>query len=387
MTLNIKGVNVMKITRFPQYDFVFIFLILFSLSFLLSACQPRIDGKNDWITFKHDVQRTGRTTARISTKCPRILWHKDIFQERTYPVIFDGRIYFTEKSNQACYSLSQSGEIRWERSVYSNASFFYSPVITSDGIHFVTDRRLVAYNFQGERISYRYFVPISTSPLIIKDVLYIGTSNYKRLYALNLNKNYSNLWSFYAGAPVRSSPAASLDDKRICFGADNGWLYALDSKSGKLRWKYKTGGAIRSTPAVDNSDGTIYFGSNDGNLYAMDPDGSLKWKCSLGFSVDSSPAIDSKGNVYVGIKGMLYKISREGKIVWRFKTNDFSNASPTVDGNDNICVAFGDIYLVNPEGNLIWKFESSSKFHSFIIIGKDGTIYTVSDDWQLYAMR
>ncbi len=370
---------------FSRYGFIFTIIVLFSLSFLLSACQPRIDGDNDWITFKHDAQRTGRTTARISTKHPRVLWHRDIFQERTYPVTFDDRLYFTEKSNQACYSLSHNGKVRWERPVYSNASFFFSPVITSRGIHFVTDRRLVAYNFQGERIFYRYFVPISTSPLIIKDMLYIGTSNYKRLYALNLKKNYSNLWSFYAGAPVRSSPAASLDDRTICFGADNGWFYAVDGKSGKLCWKYKTGGAVRSTPAIWKE--TIYFGSNDGNLYAMNPDGSLKWKRSLGSPVDSSPAIDSKGNVYVGIKGTLYKISKEGKVIWQFETNDFSDASPSIDGNDNICIAFGDIYLIDPQGDPIWDFKSSSKFHSFITIGRDGTIYTVSDDWQIFAIR
>src|SRR5476651_1303224 len=48
-------------------------------------------------------------------------------------------------------------------------------------------------------------------------------------------------------------------------------------KSPTIQWKFQTGGRIISTPAVVN--GTAYVGSADGFLYAVDTEsGKLKWK-------------------------------------------------------------------------------------------------------------
>lgn len=56
-------------------------------------------------------------------------------------------------------------------------------------------------------------------------------------------------------------------DTVYCGSAD-GYLYALDYRTGRLRWKYMTGGAITGTPVVYND--TLYVGSTDHNLYAFE---------------------------------------------------------------------------------------------------------------------
>jgi outer membrane protein assembly factor BamB len=112
--------------------------------------------------------------------------------------------------------------------------------------------------------------------------------------------------NFKAGAYIFSSAALAGDV--AYFGAHNGKLYALDTKTGKLAWEFQTEsskkdalktlnadgslnegafapvlgdfedmyidtyrfisiGAIMSSPVVDH--GVVYFGSMDGNLYAL----------------------------------------------------------------------------------------------------------------------
>jgi eukaryotic-like serine/threonine-protein kinase len=51
------------------------------------------------------------------------------------------------------------------------------------------------------------------------------------------------------------------------FGSADGYLYAVDVKTGNKKWRFKAPfGWMRSSPAVAN--GLIYFGSDDGNPYA-----------------------------------------------------------------------------------------------------------------------
>jgi outer membrane protein assembly factor BamB len=113
------------------------------------------------------------------------------------------------------------------------------------------------------------------------DRVYVGSTN-GRLYALSDLANGAEVWKYpdpvrTPGDPtrigdIRGAPAIASDGA-IIFGADDGYLYALNP-SGTLRWKFPTAGsplgAIRSKPAI-GANGIIYFGANDGKLYAVDP--------------------------------------------------------------------------------------------------------------------
>ena len=66
-------------------------------------------------------------------------------------------------------------------------------------------------------------------------------------------------WSFKAGDPIKSS--AAIEDGTVYLGADNGYLYALDLKTGKEKWKQVTDGMIESSPLVLGD--YVYVGSGD----------------------------------------------------------------------------------------------------------------------------
>ena len=66
----------------------------------------------------------------------------------------------------------------------------------------------------------------------------------------------------------------------VFLGANNGIVYALDSKTGKVKWKAYTGGPIIYPPSF--WEGRVFVGSSDGLVYCFRAsDGNLLWKSLL----------------------------------------------------------------------------------------------------------
>jgi outer membrane protein assembly factor BamB len=108
--------------------------------------------------------------------------------------------------------------------------------------------------------------------------VYFGSSADCKVYALDAATG-GEVWTFFTGAPVRFAPALWKD--RLFAASDDGHLYCLEKKSGKLLWKKRPGPSgrmilgngrmiskwpVRGGPAVVGN--TVYFGAgiwpNDG---------------------------------------------------------------------------------------------------------------------------
>ena len=107
--------------------------------------------------------------------------------------------------------------------------------------------------------------PIESSPVVVKGVMYVGADN-GRLYAID-TKTGSVLWSVTAGGKVVSSPAVA--DGLVVFGSEDGDVYGVDATTGAVKFTVATGGPVTSSPAIDAGSKTIYIGSQDGHLYAI----------------------------------------------------------------------------------------------------------------------
>src|SRR5690606_26051431 len=95
-----------------------------------------------------------------------------------------------------------------------------------------------------------------------------------------------------------SSPTISVEGSNLTLfvGSSEGYLYAIDGKTGALRWKFKTNGAIRSTPAIYN--GKVFIGSWDTYVYAIDQKtGRQLWRYKTGS--------DDKQHVLEGIQASV----------------------------------------------------------------------------------
>ena len=128
-----------------------------------------------------------------------------------------------------------------------------------------------------------------------------------------------------------------------------------------MPWIFPTGRGIFSSPVID-ADGAVYIGSADHFFYAINPDGTEKWRYRAGNLIDSSALLDDKGRVYVAsADGFVYALEREtGELVWKFRAHEPGSLPET----SRMCNWL--------EGN--------------VAIGPDGTLYTASDNFLLYAL-
>jgi hypothetical protein len=86
-------------------------------------------------------------------------------------------------------------------------------------------------------------------------------------------------WRFQTRGKIRSTPAIS--DGIVCFGSEDGYLYAIDAEKGTLRWKYATDGDLSSSPAI--AGGVVYVTGGDGAMLAVDLEtGKLRWRYETG---------------------------------------------------------------------------------------------------------
>jgi outer membrane protein assembly factor BamB len=111
----------------------------------------------------------------------------------------------------------------------------------------------------------------------VGDTVFFGSSADCGVHALDAASGRQK-WSFYTGGPVRCAPAAWKDPSansgqaRLFAASDDGFLYCLAAKDGKLLWKKRGGPAedlavgngrviskwpARGGPAV--ADGVVYF--------------------------------------------------------------------------------------------------------------------------------
>ncbi len=186
------------------------------LLFLLVMPDLFASGNSDWPMWRYDAGRKGFAAVSIPEN-PSLLWTRQLEEpKRCWPFQFED--HFTSGNPD------QIGKLSFDIS--------YEPVV-GEGKLFVPSMvsdRLTAYSAQtGEE-----------------------------------------LWRFYAGGPIRFAPV--YDSGKVFFVSDDGYLYCLDTGSGKLRWKYKGSFTDRMVLGNDRlisiwparggpvlQDGVIYF--------------------------------------------------------------------------------------------------------------------------------
>ncbi|QDT88878.1 outer membrane protein assembly factor BamB family protein [Gimesia algae] len=130
-------------------------------------------------------------------------------------------------------------------------------------------------------------------PVVFGKRMYVGFNEADKLLALD-TENGRTLWTFYTEGPIRFSPVAT--DTRVYLVSDDGFLYCLDSATGKLVWKFS--GAPGAQKALGNKrgisawparggpvlyDDTVYFAASiwpfmGTFIYALDAEtGNVVW--------------------------------------------------------------------------------------------------------------
>ena len=175
----------------------------------------------------------------------------------------------------------------------------------------------------------------------------------------------------------------ALAGRTIYAGSYDGYLYALDARSGGLRWRGGGGrlGGLYATPSV--AHGRVFVSSTNGRVYAFSLSGSQLWSVQTGSYV-YSPAALADATAYVGsYDHRLYALSQgTGRTRWKFDAGAPISGAPTVidglvyfstcgscSGYESNADARRTFALEATTGRVVWRFP-------------DGEYSPVIADWE-----
>jgi outer membrane protein assembly factor BamB len=231
------------------------------------------------------------------------------------PAVADGTVYIGSWDGNLYAIDAGSGQQKWvfkggqDPAIHNQVGFQSSPAVV-DGIVYVGCRDAHVYAIDAATGRKKWDYPTSKSwvnvtPAVRDGLVYAATSDSSRFFALDARTGRLR-FNFDAKAYVFSSPA--LAGPLAYFGSHNGWLYAVDAKSGQLAWKFQTEGSKADPGKVLNEDGGLNqdaFAPVFGDFQDMYLDAQRF--ISVG-AIMGSPAVDG-GVVYVGsMDGNLYAL-------------------------------------------------------------------------------
>jgi outer membrane protein assembly factor BamB len=309
------------------------------------------DEYNDhiWPMYKHDAQRTGRSSYDTSDNPGVEKWTYYILIGSWSSMVIDreGTIYAVSNGEEV-FAIYSDGTRKWEQ---------------------------------------RLPTPYPQELLIGQDgTIYVGTT--REFYAMYSN-NGSVKWTLDVGGEKNYASTPVIDfNGTVYVGTADGYLYAIYPNS-TIKWEYKIDGWV-SAPALDKN-GNVYFASRNSRVYCLSSNGSLKWSRKLTV-FDNGPVIGDGGHIYLGPRtDWTYAYYPNGTEKWRTDIPD-SEGMPCIAPNGNIIVPGRHYYIMtldHSDGNILWKYplDDNYKRISPSAICADGTIYFANCDEDIFGHK
>ncbi len=221
--------------------------------------------------------------------------------------------------------------------------------------------------------------PIEASPIVVNDVVYIGSSDGK-MYALDA-KAWGIKWVYDAGSAIRFSAVAS--GGRVYFCTRDSKCYAVNANTGKKLWEYKTEGWVDGPPVV--YDGTVYIGSFPTRIYLLDAiHGKMKSQRNSRIRID--------GNDYGCVNGVFRPVMPQyNENLWRGYTEGSDGYPVIANGFAYIGARNGKIHAFNVHSKTkagakseAWSHQVRGPINAAPAIS-DGYLYATSLDGKIYA--
>jgi outer membrane protein assembly factor BamB len=160
-------------------------------------------------------------------------WKTDVPDGISSPLSLDQeRVYVGTEAGDLVALSQVTGEPIWRfrtKGMIAAAAVFYGDSIiqgSSDGWVYELSSK------GGRRAAFELASPISVTPLVDGDHLYVGTEDSAfHCYSLRTMKRK---WKIKAGGRILAPPRA--DEKRVYLQASNNVLYALDKSGGDILW-------------------------------------------------------------------------------------------------------------------------------------------------------
>lgn len=243
---------------------------------------------------------------------PTVKWRKDLGQDIQGDIVCDNKIIYINPYGNLFYAIdSETGGIKWsfDKSKYGEIWEESSgPVTDKTNVYFGSyNGNLFALDKKTGQLKWNYTVPVDIANEIDKGFTKSPTS-------------------------IFGSPAVNKDT--VYFGAVDGYLYAVDAKTGQQKWRYQAareghgGGGEQShkeivtKPLIINDK--IYFANYAGSAHCVNSDGTDGWGkpaavvTSFYFAPSRATMTGNKDRLYCSSysKGLFCLDTKTGKTLW-----------------------------------------------------------------------
>jgi outer membrane protein assembly factor BamB len=207
-------------------------------------------------------------------------------------------------------------------------------------------------------------------------------------------------WKRKLGSLAAASPAYANGTLYVTIlerfrGAHGGRVVAVSAATGRTRWSRRLASRSESSPVV--SRGVVYFGSENGTIYALRArDGAILWRSRPGGAVKAGLALDRDRLFFGDYDGRFHAIrASNGHKLWSTGTSGARFGLSSGNFYSTPAVAYGRVYVGNTDGNvysfaarngkLAWRKKTGGFVYSSPAVAYT-TVYVGSYDGKLYAL-
>lgn len=329
-----------------------------------------------WSSFQYDIANTGYNPTGVGPErkvCQQWVFEPDgdRVPGMSAPAIVDGIVYTGCSPNRNFYAIdAATGREQWRFKTERGPSDS-SPAVVDGTIYFGSNEGAIyALNAADGSLQWTFevdsYVPCHCSPTVVGEMVYFYDYDLSILYAVDVTDG-TEQWSFSGRSTISGNgvfPSPAVADGSVYIGTSTG-LYAIDIHERTERWHfsppdyaalkhgYSYPADFKSAPAVAN--GTVYASSTDGYVYAVDTrTGTERWHVDVGTATYSCPAIADETVYFCSENGTDAVASANGTRQWHTDAGDpFTH--PTVAGET---VYVGSHALNAHTGSIRWQLPS-----------------------------
>jgi outer membrane protein assembly factor BamB len=314
------------------------------LALLLLSVAVRADDKAPKAASLFNYPRGGpeRTGAYPDTRMPdrpATVWIDSLGSGAGTPVVAGDRIIVGNRGGDLSALSLKDGDVVWTVTD-GGWDVMVAPVVVGDRIYCASDRGLTAHALADGSVAWRKDIPggsTGSSPLVVGELVIAGGSD-GFVYALDARSGKER-WKadIVTGAPAdpagfdgakarigndAARPGTAASDGTSVFLSifDQSRVVALDLKTGEARWSFQANGWISGAPTV--GEGKVFVGSQDHKVYALETGtGKVAWAFTTKWRADGDLAY-CDGSVFVAASdGRCYRLdARAGRKVWEYET-------------------------------------------------------------------
>ena len=327
------------------------------------------------------------------------------------PIVDNGTLYFAS-ANRIFAIDPQSGGVKWRYPSDAALNTTITGVMTLNNgtLYFSAGDGLYAINATDGKLRWPRYgvrVGVDTSPVVIGDRVYFGSSDAK-LYAVNTatGEPADGIWSTAKSVGIASGGDfigdMAVSGDTVYYVTSDQVIHAVNVNSGSQRWAQRmTANMTSATPVVGPE--YVYLAAGD-TLYAFRASsGQPRVSAKLGNDAAVAPVVDTDGTAYViNQDRYMIAIDQRGRYLWKKapRLDNETDVAPVI-ANDMLIVGTsqGGLYAFDKTtAELKWRFviKPSATTNATIPVTtsvsappviSNGTLFVFTDDGTITAMR